>query len=286
MCEPLEAAVMGAAGKPEQMVRLYAAVDALRATLDAPQMLTGEIEGRFLEFLVFLAQPLMLIIGGAVHDKVPQRYSNPALVAFASSVVSGVVLLVAAASPSSASRAPGSCRRTTPSSVSGSRSSTTTAANALEVIGTAGVHFAGNITGTVNAEQLFIGNDWFSYRLRGSATVRDAGFAPNLKSNEEAVETIIEAIEKAGYSAGSNVMLALDPAATELYADGRYTLVREDRSLTGDELITLQDKLDHLRAEYHKHVQRVEQHEDEHHAVKPGIAHAHLLKGMSHAHIP
>ncbi|MBZ9991677.1 MFS transporter [Mesorhizobium sp. BH1-1-5] len=46
---------------------------------------------------------LMLIIGGAVHDKVPQRYSNPALVAFASSVVSGAVLLVAAAFPSSAS---------------------------------------------------------------------------------------------------------------------------------------------------------------------------------------
>ena len=47
------------------------------------------------------------------------------------------------------------------------------------------VHFAGNITGTVNAEQLFIGNDWFSYRLRGSATVRDAGFAPNLKNQTQ-----------------------------------------------------------------------------------------------------
>ncbi|HYC91933.1 MAG TPA: TonB-dependent receptor [Thermoanaerobaculia bacterium] len=47
------------------------------------------------------------------------------------------------------------------------------------------VHFAGNITGTVNAEQLFIGNDWFTYRLRGSATVRDAGFAPNLKNQTQ-----------------------------------------------------------------------------------------------------
>ena len=47
------------------------------------------------------------------------------------------------------------------------------------------VHFAGNITGTVNGEQLFIGNDWFSYRLRGSATVRDAGFAPNLKNQTQ-----------------------------------------------------------------------------------------------------
>lgn len=47
------------------------------------------------------------------------------------------------------------------------------------------VHFAGNITGTVNAEQLFINNEWFSYRLRGSATVRDAGFAPNLKNQTQ-----------------------------------------------------------------------------------------------------
>jgi hypothetical protein len=47
------------------------------------------------------------------------------------------------------------------------------------------VHFAGNITGTVNAEQLFIGNDWFTYRLRGSATTRDAGFAPNLKNQTQ-----------------------------------------------------------------------------------------------------
>ncbi|HEX8409854.1 MAG TPA: TonB-dependent receptor [Thermoanaerobaculia bacterium] len=47
------------------------------------------------------------------------------------------------------------------------------------------VHFAGNITGTINAEQLFINNDWFSYRLRGSATVRDAGFAPNLKNQTQ-----------------------------------------------------------------------------------------------------
>ncbi|HUR79338.1 MAG TPA: TonB-dependent receptor [Thermoanaerobaculia bacterium] len=47
------------------------------------------------------------------------------------------------------------------------------------------VHFAGNITGTVNGEQLFIGNDWFTYRFRGSASVRDAGFAPNLKNQTQ-----------------------------------------------------------------------------------------------------
>lgn len=47
------------------------------------------------------------------------------------------------------------------------------------------VHFAGNITGTVNYEQVYIGNDWFTYRQRGSATVRDAGFAPNLKNQTQ-----------------------------------------------------------------------------------------------------
>lgn len=44
------------------------------------------------------------------------------------------------------------------------------------------VHFGGNISGTVNAEQVFIGNDWYTYRLRGSKEFRDAGFAPNLKN--------------------------------------------------------------------------------------------------------
>ena len=50
----------------------------------------------------------------------------------------------------------------------------------------------------------------------------EGGFAPNLKSNEEAVETILEAIEKAGYSAGDDVMLALDPASSEFYSEGKY----------------------------------------------------------------
>jgi len=61
-------------------------------------------------------------------------------------------------------------------------------------------------------------------RSRGLSTgVGDeGGFAPNLSSNEEAIETILEAIDKAGYKAGDNVMLALDPAASEFYQDGSY----------------------------------------------------------------
>ena len=65
----------------------------------------------------------------------------------------------------------------------------------------------------------------------------EGGFAPNLKSNEEAVETILEAIDKAGYKAGENVMLALDPAASEFYQDGKYIFKKSDkRELSSEEM--------------------------------------------------
>ena len=65
----------------------------------------------------------------------------------------------------------------------------------------------------------------------------EGGFAPNLKSNEEAVETILEAIDKAGYIAGDNVMLALDPAASEFYKGGNYVFKKSDnRSLSSEEM--------------------------------------------------
>ncbi len=65
----------------------------------------------------------------------------------------------------------------------------------------------------------------------------EGGFAPNLKSNDEAVETILEAIEKAGYKAGDNVMIALDPAASEFYQDGKYVFKKSDkRELSSDEM--------------------------------------------------
>jgi enolase len=65
----------------------------------------------------------------------------------------------------------------------------------------------------------------------------EGGFAPNLKSNEEAVETILEAIDKAGYKAGDNVMLALDPAASEFYKDGSYVFKKSDnRKLSSDQM--------------------------------------------------
>ena len=65
----------------------------------------------------------------------------------------------------------------------------------------------------------------------------EGGFAPNLRSNEEAVETILEAIEKSGYKAGENVMLALDPAASEFFKDGNYIFKKSDnRELTSDQM--------------------------------------------------
>jgi enolase len=71
-----------------------------------------------------------------------------------------------------------------------------------------------------------------------ATTVGDeGGYAPSLGSNEEAIAAVLTAIERAGYAPGEQVAIALDPATTELYSDGRYTLAREDRALTGGELI-------------------------------------------------
>lgn len=67
----------------------------------------------------------------------------------------------------------------------------------------------------------------------------EGGFAPQLKANEEAIEVILEAIEKAGYKAGTQVCIALDPAASELYDDDSklYNLRKEGRKLTSDQMV-------------------------------------------------
>ncbi|HWJ02923.1 MAG TPA: phosphopyruvate hydratase [Verrucomicrobiae bacterium] len=71
----------------------------------------------------------------------------------------------------------------------------------------------------------------------------EGGFAPNLKSNEEAVQVILEAIEKAGYKAGEDIYLALDVAATELWQDGKYVLEGEGKTLTSEEMIAFYESL-------------------------------------------
>jgi enolase len=66
----------------------------------------------------------------------------------------------------------------------------------------------------------------------------EGGFAPNLKSNEEPIQVIMQAIEKAGYKAGEQIAIALDVAASELVNDeGKYVLKSENRDLTSQELV-------------------------------------------------
>ena len=71
----------------------------------------------------------------------------------------------------------------------------------------------------------------------------EGGFAPDLESNTEGFELIIEAIKKAGYTPGVDVKLAIDVAASEFYSNGKYNLVGEGRSLTTDELISFYEEL-------------------------------------------
>jgi enolase len=68
----------------------------------------------------------------------------------------------------------------------------------------------------------------------------EGGFAPALKSNVEAVELILEAIEKAGYSPGHDISLTLDPAASEMYQDGKYVFFKSDKSKkSAEEMVKL-----------------------------------------------
>ena len=78
-------------------------------------------------------------------------------------------------------------------------------------------------------------------KSRGYATLvgDEGGYAPALKANAEAVEVILEAIHKAGYKAGEQVSIALDPAASELYDENtkRYNLRKEGKELTGEQMV-------------------------------------------------
>ncbi len=65
----------------------------------------------------------------------------------------------------------------------------------------------------------------------------EGGFAPSLGSNQAALDVIMEAIDKAGYKAGEEIFIALDPATSEIYEDGVYNLEIEGRKLTGEEMV-------------------------------------------------
>jgi len=71
----------------------------------------------------------------------------------------------------------------------------------------------------------------------------EGGFAPDLKSNEDAIKYIIKAIEKAGYKPGDEIAIALDPAASEFFENGKYHLKSEGRSLTPSQMVDYYEKL-------------------------------------------
>ena len=75
----------------------------------------------------------------------------------------------------------------------------------------------------------------------------EGGFAPNLKCNSEAIDVILEAVEKAGYKPGKDIMIALDVASSEFYEDGKYNLAGEGLVKTSDEMV---DYLADLCAKY------------------------------------
>jgi enolase len=71
----------------------------------------------------------------------------------------------------------------------------------------------------------------------------EGGFAPNLASNEDAIRILIEAIEKAGYTPGDDIAIAMDPAMSELYRNGQYHLDGEGKVLGGDEMVAYWTRL-------------------------------------------
>jgi len=80
-------------------------------------------------------------------------------------------------------------------------------------------------------------------RELGTGVGDEGGFAPDLSSNEEALDVIVEAIKKAGYKAGEDIMLALDVAATEIYEDGKYNFKGEGVMRTPEEMVDFYEGL-------------------------------------------
>lgn len=80
-------------------------------------------------------------------------------------------------------------------------------------------------------------------RKLSTAVGDEGGFAPNLATNEDAIKLLVEAIQRAGYTPGEQLAIALDPAMSELYRDGRYHLAGEGRVLSSDELVAYWERL-------------------------------------------
>lgn len=100
------------------------------------------------------------------------------------------------------------------------------------------------------AEGLRVGTEVFhslakSLKSKGLSTAvgDEGGFAPNLSSNEAALEELIAGIESAGYKPGEDVAIALDPATSEIYADGAYDLKHEGRKLSSEDMVGYWDEI-------------------------------------------
>jgi enolase 1/2/3 len=106
------------------------------------------------------------------------------------------------------------------------------------------------VGGSTFAEALKMGDEVFQHlkqnlKDRGISTAvgDEGGFAPDLGSNAEALEVLMDAIRSAGYVPGEQVAIALDPAVSELYKDGAYVLEHEGRTLSADELTSYWEDL-------------------------------------------
>ena len=78
---------------------------------------------------------------------------------------------------------------------------------------------------------------WLHDKGLGTAVGDEGGFAPDLDSNEAALEALLAGIEAAGYTPGEDVAIALDPATSEIYSDGAYDLAHEGRKLSSEEMV-------------------------------------------------
>lgn len=95
----------------------------------------------------------------------------------------------------------------------------------------------------MNAEIFHALKSYLKKNGYGTAVGDEGGFAPDLKSNEEALQVIMKAIDMAGYKAGEDVFIALDPASSEFYHNGKYILRAENANLSSAEMVAFYENL-------------------------------------------
>jgi enolase len=89
----------------------------------------------------------------------------------------------------------------------------------------------------MGAETFHAMKQYLKERGQSTGVGDEGGFAPNLRSNEEAIEVVLEGITRAKYKPGEDICIALDPASTEFYHDGKYRLEGEDKTFSSDEMV-------------------------------------------------